>query len=145
MGCMPYEMLSNNVEFSQIDMTAKSIVALSKTPKECIVFHAYNSHVISFADIVEIIRPLGLIIKPCENDEYENALKEALADKTKQEGVSGLITSVGSGKTKKQWVPVENKYTTQVLYRLGLNWPLISEEYIYNFVKYLDELDFFGN
>ncbi|MBQ6512475.1 non-ribosomal peptide synthetase [Methanobrevibacter sp.] len=144
MGKMPYAMLSNNVEFSQIDITAKSIVELAKTPKECVVFHPYNSHNITFADIIEIIRPLGLNIEPCEDDEYEIALKEALADKSKQEGVSGLITSIGSGKVKKQWISVENKYTTQVLYRLGINWPLISEKYIYDFVKYLLDLDFFS-
>jgi amino acid adenylation domain-containing protein len=144
MGKMPYSMLSNNVEFSQIDMTAKSIVKLAKTPKECVVFHPYNSHNITFADIIEIIRPLDLNIDPCEDEEYEEALKEALADKSKQDGVSGLITSVGSGKIKKQWVPVENNYTTQVLYRLGVNWPLISEDYIYTFVKYLKDLDFFS-
>ena len=144
MGKMPYAMLSNNVEFSQIDITAKSIIQLAKTPKECIVFHPYNSHNITFADIIEIIKPLDLDIEPCEDDEYEIALKEALADKSKQEGVSGLITSVGSGKIRKHWVPVENKYTTQVLYRLGINWPLISEEYIYTFVKYLKDLDFFS-
>ena len=144
MGKMPYSMLSNNVEFSQIDITAKSIIELAKTPKNCIVFHPYNSHNITFADIIEIIKPLGLNIEPCENEEYENALKDALADKSKQEGVSGLITSIGSGKVKKQWVPVDNDYTTQVLYRLGLNWPLISAEYVYTFVKYLNDLDFFS-
>ena len=85
-----------------------------------------------------------MVIEPCEDDEYENVLDEALADKSKQEGVSGLITSIGSGKFKKEWVPVENNYTTQVLYRLGINWPLISEEYIYTFVKYLNDLDFFS-
>ena len=144
MGKMPYAMLSNNVEFSQIDITARSIIELAKTPKECVLFHPYNSHNITFADIIEIIRPLGLDIEPCEDEDYENALKEALADKSKQEGVSGLITSIGSGKVKKHWVPVENTYTTQVLYRLGINWPLISEEYIYTFVKYLNDLDFFS-
>lgn len=144
MGKMPYAMLSNNVEFSQIDITAKSIIELAKTPKECVVFHPYNSHNITFADIIEIIKPLELGIEPCEDEEYENALKDALADKSKQEGVSGLITSIGSGKVKKQWISVENKYTTQVLYRLGINWPLISEKYIYDFVKYLKDLDFFS-
>ena len=143
MGKVPYEMLSDSIEFSQIDITAKSIVALAKTPKNCVVFHPYNSHEITFADVVDIIKPLGLNIEPCEDEEYEQVLKDALADKSKQDGVSGLITSIGSGKVKKEWIPVENYYTTQVLYRLGINWPLISREYIYNFVKYLNDVNFF--
>ena len=60
------------------------------------------------------------------------------------DGVSGLITSIGSGKVKKIWMPVDNAYTIQALYRLGIKWPFVSEEYIYNFVKYLDDLDFFS-
>ena len=143
-GKMPYSMLMNPVEFSPIDITAKAIVGLSKTPKECTVFHPYDYHNISFGDIIDIIKPLGLTINPAEEDDYQKALDEALADKTKQEGVSGLITSIGSGKVKKIWLPVDNSYTVQALYRLGITWPFLSEEYVYNFVKYLDELDFFS-
>ena len=143
-GKMPYSMLMANVEFSPIDITAKAIINLSKTPKDCTVFHPYDYHSISFGDIIDIIKPLGLDIEPAEEDDYENALDDALADKSKQEGVSGLITSIGSGKVKKIWMPVDNTYTIQALYRLGIKWPFVSEEYIYNFVKYLDELDFFS-
>ncbi|WP_405289695.1 amino acid adenylation domain-containing protein [Methanobrevibacter sp.] len=143
-GKMPYSMLMSNVEFSPIDITAKAILSLSKTPKECTVFHPYDYHSISFGDIIDIIKPLGLDIEPAEEEDYENALDEALADKSRQEGVSGLITSIGSGKVKKIWMPVDNTYTIQALYRLGIKWPFISEEYIYYFVKYLVDLDFFS-
>ncbi len=143
-GQMPYSMMMNNVEFSPIDTTAKAIVELSKTPKACTVFHPYDYHSISFGDIIDIIKPLGLEINLVEDKDYENALDDALADKTKQDGVSGLITSIGSGKVKKIWLPVDNTYTVQALYRLGVKWPFISEEYVYNFIKFLDDLDFFS-
>ena len=142
-GVMPYSMLSNTVEFSPIDVTAKSIVALAKAPAECRVFHPYQHHTICFGDIIDIIKPLGLNIGAVEDDEYEIALNNVLSDETRQSGVSGLITSVGSGKFKKIWLPTENNYTVQALYRLGVKWPIISKEYIYNFVRYLDELAFF--
>ncbi len=144
LGKMPYGMLSEEVEFSQIDITAKSIVALAKTPKECRVFHPYNSHKVTFADIIEIIKPLGLDIEPCENEEYEHVLNDALSDKSKQEGIFGIITALGSDNIKTKWIPVDNDYTTQVLYRLGINWPMISREYIYTFAEYLNDLDFFS-
>lgn len=143
-GKMSYSMIMGNVEFSPIDVTAKAIISLSKTPKDCTVFHPYDYHSISFGDIIEIIKPLGLNIEYVEEDEYQKALDDALADKSKQEGVSGLITSIGSGKVKKIWLPVSNDYTVQALYRLGIKWPYVSEEYVYNFVKYLDDLDFFS-
>ena len=143
LGKIPYSMLMNKVEFSSIDTTAKSIIALSKTPKECTVFHPYDYHSICFGDIINIIKPLGLDVEPAEEKDYEDSLDKALADKSKQEGVSGLITSIGSGKVKKIWIPVDNTYTIFTLYRLGVKWPYISEKYIYNFIKYLDDFGFF--
>lgn len=143
-GKIPYSMLMNKVEFSPIDMTAKAIINLSKTPKECVLFHPYDYHNMCFGDIIDIIKPLDLNVEPCEEDDYQNALDEALSDKQKQDGVSGLITSIGSGKVKKTWLLVDNNYTIQALYRLGITWPFLSQEYVYNFIKYLDELDFFS-
>ncbi|WP_406535292.1 amino acid adenylation domain-containing protein [Methanobrevibacter sp.] len=142
-GKIPYSMLSDADELSPIDVTAKSIVELSKTPKECVVFHPYQHHTICFGDILDIIKPLGLKIDAVEEEVYEDYLNHALNDMDKQEGVSGLITSIGSGKFKKIWLDTENEYTVQVLYRLGVKWPIISEEYIYKFIEYLNDLAFF--
>ena len=142
-GKMPYSLLSDADELSPIDVTAKSIVELSKTPKECVVFHPYQHHTICFGDILDIIEPLGLEIEAVEDEEYDDCLNRALNDKDKQEGISGLITSIGSGKFKKVWIDAENDYTIQVLYRMGVKWPIISEEYIYKFIEFLNDLAFF--
>lgn len=142
-GKMPYSLLSAVDELSPIDVTAKSIVELSKTPKECIVFHPYQHHTICFGDIIDIINPLGLEIEAVEEEEYDEYLNQAINDKNKQDNISGLITSVGSNKIKKVLIDAENDYTVQVLYRLGVKWPIISEEYIYNFIEYLNDLAFF--
>ena len=143
-GKIPYSMLSDADELSPIDVVAESIVQLSKTPKECVVFHPYQHHTICFGDIIDIIKPLGLEIDPVEEDEYEKYLNEVLNDAERQEGVSGLFTSIGSGKFKKVWIEAENEYTIQVLYRLGVKWPIISQEYIYKFIGYLNDLAFFN-
>lgn len=142
-GKIPYSMLSDADELSPIDVTAKSIVELSKTPKECVVFHPYQHHTICFGDILDIIGPLGLEIEAVEEEEYDEYLNKALSDKDKQDGVSGLITSIGSGKFKKVWIDAENDYTVQVLYRLGVKWPIISQEYVYKFIEFLNDLAFF--
>ena len=144
-GKMSYGNLDQPVEFSSIDITAKSIIELSKTPKECVVFHPYNHHSIRFADVYEIIKDLGIIIDYCEEDEYQEALQEALSDKQRQEALSGIITNnVTGGKVNSKMVPVTNDYTIQALYRLNIVWPLIDEKYIYNFIKHLLDVDFFS-
>ena len=66
-----------------------------------------------------------------------------MKDKSKQDGLSGFITSIGAGIEKKIWVKDENDYTIQLSYLMGITWPLITEEYIYNFIKFLKELEFF--
>ena len=136
-------MIDNPVEFSPIDTTAKSIIELAKTPKECTVFHTYNPHNITFADVINIISNLDINIEFCEEDEYSEALDCALKDKTKQDALSGIITNVGESHIKSVWLPITNNYTIQALYRLGIVWPLIDKEYVYNFIKHLDEVDFF--
>ena len=142
-GKFPYSMLNNNFELSQIDITAKSIVELSKTPKNCVVFHPYNNHFVTFADILNIFKSLDIDIEIVDQEEYERSFKETMKDESKQEGISGFITSIGEGKEKKIWVKDENDYTIQVSHLLGINWPLISEEYLYNFIKFLKDFGFF--
>ena len=78
-----------------------------------------------------------------DQEEYERSFVETMKDESKQDGISGFITSIGEGKEKKIWVKDENDYTIQVSHLLGINWPLISEEYLYNFIKFLKDFGFF--
>ncbi|WP_407422537.1 amino acid adenylation domain-containing protein [Methanobrevibacter sp.] len=142
-GKFPVSMLNNNVEFSPIDYTAKSIVSLSKAPKECRVFHPCNNHKISFADVIDILKDLEFDIDVVGEDEFEAALAEVMKDEEKQAGLEGFITSIGSGQVKKVWVKDTNDYTIQMSYLMGVKWPLISDEYVYNFMKFMKDSDFF--
>ena len=142
-GKFPYSLLNNSFELSQIDTTAKSVVELSKTPKNCVVFHPYNNHFVTYADILNIFKSLDINIEIVDQEEYEKAFEEIMKDKSKQDGLSGFITSIGAGIEKKIWVKDENDYTIQLSYLMGITWPLITEEYIYNFIKFLKELEFF--
>ena len=142
-GKFPVSMLNNNVEFSPIDYTAKSIVSLSKAPKDCRVFHPCNNHKISFADVIDVLKDLEFDIDVVDEDEFEAALAEVMKDEEKQAGLEGFITSIGSGQVKKVWVKDTNDYTIQMSYLMGVKWPLISDEYVYNFMKFMKDSDFF--
>ena len=139
----PLSLLNSTIEFSPIDTTAKSIIELSKTPKDCVVFHPYNNNTVSYVAVLDILKSLGFEMEIVEDEEYEKAMKIVMKDEDKQEGLSGFITSIGEGKEKKIWVLDENNYTIQISYLLGISWPLISYEYIYNFIKFLKEMSFF--
>ena len=50
LGQCPYAQMDNLIEFSPIDEAAKTILILSETPKECVIFHPINHHNMSIGD-----------------------------------------------------------------------------------------------
>lgn len=144
LGVMPYDMLQDEIEFSPIDIVAESIIALAKTPKECCLFNSYNNHIIFWADIVNILKSLDFELKAVNSEEYKEIFNEMAHDESKQEGLSGLLTAIGMGSdVNRELVDVENIYTTNVLFDLGVFWPLITIDYVYNFISYLNDFGFF--
>lgn len=143
-GKIPYSVLGGQVELTPIDSVARAILILSKTPKECILFHTYNNHSIYIADIIEIMNSVGLNISGAEDDEFEMAFYKAMEDESKQKAISGLITDLDLKESKDHaHISVVNNYTIQILFRLGYKWPLISDEYLVMFIQYLKEMYFF--
>lgn len=143
-GKIPYSVMGGRVELTPIDLASRAILLLGQTPRDCTLFHVYNNHQIYIADIIEIMNTLGFDITGAEEDEFNQAFALAREDETKQDAISGLVTAMGMGKGKgRALVTVVNYYTLQVLYRLGYQWPLISDEYLIMFIKYLKEMNFF--
>ena len=140
---MPYDLLVAQTEFSPIDIVAKSIVALAKTPKENTVFNSYNSHYITYADVLHSIKSQGYEMAKVEMDEFNRLLDEARNDETKQDGISGLVTQVGMGKAKnRSIVNVSNTFTINILNHMDIYWPLTSYDYLNNFINYLRSMRF---
>ena len=143
LNAMPYDLLVAQTEFSPIDIVAKSIVALAKTPAENTVFNSYNSHYITYADVLQTIINQGYEMRKVEMDEFNTLLDEARKDETKQEGISGLVTQVGMGKAKnRSIVNVSNTFTTNILNHLDVYWPLTTYDYLNNFIRYLQSMGF---
>ncbi len=140
---MPFDLLIAQTEFSPIDIVAKSIVALAKTPKENTVFNSYNSHYITYADVLHAIKSQGYEMAKLEMDEFNAVLDEARKDESKQDGISGLVTQVGMGKAKnRSIVDVSNTFTINILNHLDVYWPLTSYEYLNNFINHLKSMGF---
>ena len=121
-GKIPYSVLGGNVELTPIDMAARAILLLGKTPQECSVFHVYNNHQIYLGDIIGMMNEVGFNISGAEEKEFEKTFAMAREDENKQEAISGLVTAMGMGKGEgRGLVKVVNDYTIQILYRLGYN------------------------
>ncbi|MBR4554047.1 MAG: amino acid adenylation domain-containing protein [Ruminococcus sp.] len=146
MHMMPYAKMLQKVEFSPIDVTAKAIVSLASSPKECCLFNCYNNHTVTYADILRTANENGLGIKPAEDQRFAEALEEAMHDSEKQKGLYGLVTTVGMG-TKKERIltPVSNDYTVLALCNDNIYWPILSENYLDSFVDFLKGMGYWDD
>lgn len=143
-GKIPYSVLGGKVELTPIDLASRAILLLGQTPSKCTIFHVFNNHQIYIADIVEMMKKVGFDISGAEEDDFNEFFALAREDENKQNAISGLVTAMGMGRGKgRALVPVVNNNTIQILYRLGFKWPLISDEYLIMFIKYLKEMNFF--
>jgi thioester reductase-like protein len=138
-GKFPVSCMGNTAEFSPIDSTATAILKLAETKKGTI-YHAYNNHVIFMSDVIYAMNKHGFKIDITADDEFEAAVK-AFADKKETELAAGLIAYVSDEPVEE--LGAENDYTAETLYRLNFKFPMISENYLENSIKVLDEFGFF--
>lgn len=143
LGSIPYLALQKSVDLSPIDSTAKAILMLSKTPKECTVFHPYNNHKVFLYDVISDMNELGLNIKGVEYPEFEKLMNNLLSNDSESEELSQIITTLKErGSADVTMTPLSNIYTTDILYRLGFKWSLIDDIYLRNFLEFLKDMDF---
>ncbi len=144
LGCCPYEVLSEPIEFSPIDETARAVLLLAKTPKDCCVFHPYNPQNTLMSSVIFSMKPLGLRVKSVENADYQIALNRAKIDPEKVKYLASIIAYQDMAHGQ-DFQPVElcNDYTMQVLYRMGYHWPQPSTGYLQRFLKKLIDAKYF--
>ena len=144
LGCFPYALYESKVEFSPIDETAHAIILLSSTPKECCLFHSYNSHTQFLGDVLSGFNKLGTDIRLVEDEEYNAIMESAGNDPQKAKTLSSLLAyqDMAHGMKVKE-VAVSNPYTTQVLYRLGFKWSPTTWDYVDRMLSAINGLGFF--
>lgn len=143
-GKYPYEAMDMPFELSPIDFVAKAILLLAQTPKECTVFHPFNNHTLIMGDLYTEMNRIGLHSQAAEYDEYLAALEKAEQDPEKAEILSSMIAYQNMARGQKTFsVGKSNRFTMQVLYRMGFIWPVTSLDYMKRFINALRGLGFF--
>jgi amino acid adenylation domain-containing protein len=126
-GAFPYAMLDARMEFSPIDDSARAMVLLCQTPRECCVFNISNDHLLPFDDIVSRLGGVRYV----EIEEFMQLLDQAKQDPEKASQLSGLLAYAKSGGSLETLGnPPSVAYTMQVLHRLGFSWDPTSREYV---------------
>ena len=142
LGVCPYEQLDVPMEFSPIDATAKAIIKLCETPRECVLFHPYSHNNTLSVNVFKAMTRCGLTIKPVERDEFNEAIRTAEGDPVKARLLTSML-AYQSGSKNNINIPRHNSYTMQVLYRMGYQWPVTTPEYLEKFINALKGLGFF--
>ena len=144
LGCCPYDSYDELTEMSPIDQTAKAVVALAATPKECTVFQPFNNHTELLGDVLQIMKKVGKEIRFVETDEFEKAIAEAGKDPEKAKLLSAILAyqDVAHG-PKAAIIERDNRYTCNVLHRLGFHWRDTSWDYVERMLTAIAGFGFF--
>jgi amino acid adenylation domain-containing protein len=142
-GMVPYEALDQRFEFSPIDEVANAIMKLAQTPKECIVFHPNNTHRQFLSDILLGFALSGLTLRRVETEEFQQALARMMENPDLVTLLRPLMAYNVSSKHTMRWIESANEYTTQVLYRMGFQWPPTAADYVHRFVDTIVGFDYF--
>ncbi|MBO6033357.1 MAG: amino acid adenylation domain-containing protein [Prevotella sp.] len=144
LGCCPYDSYDELTEMSPIDQTAQAVVTLASTPKECTVFQPFNNHTELLGDVLQLMTKVGREIRFVETAEFEKTISEAGQDPEKAKMLSAILAyqDVAHGQ-KAAIIERDNRYTCNVLHRLGFHWRDTSWDYVERMLTAIGGFGFF--
>ena len=142
-GMVPYDALDRRFEFSPIDEVSRAIMLLAQTPRDCVVFHPSNTHQQFLSDILTGFAEAGITLKRVEDEEFQQALQRMMDNPDLVTLLRPLMAYNLSSTHQMRWIESTNDYTTQVLYRLGFQWPPTAADYVHRFVDTIVGFDYF--
>lgn len=141
---MQNRFLNHSLEFTPVDSSAEAIVKIIQHNTKFTVLHLFNTNVISFPDIIEILKSLGYDIKLVDDKTFANTVKEFLKDDVSKNKISGLIPDLNSNKTLSllsKTLP-NGYFSTLYLKNIGFEWPKIDKNYIDNYIQYFRKIGY---
>ena len=144
LGCCPYDSYDELTEMSPIDQTAKAVVLLASTPKACTIFQPFNNHTELLGDVLQLMSKVGREVRFVEAEEFEQTLAEAGQDPEKTKLLSAILAyqDMAHGQ-KAALIERDNRYTCNVLHRLGFHWSDTSWDYVERMLKAIGGFGFF--
>ena len=144
LGCCPYDMYGELTEMSPIDQTAKAVVLLASTPKECTVFQPFNNHTELLGDVLQLMTKVGGEMRFVEDDEFQQTIATAGQDPEKAKLLSAMMAYQDMAHGQKViMIERDNRYTCSVLHRLGFHWKDTAWDYVERMLTTIGGFGFF--
>ena len=140
LGKCPISHATDPMSVSPIDMTARAVVLLAGTNDMFTAFNADSRFLFDEWQMIEAANRAGIKITPVPDEEYYADYRRMLGDPKMNARLQGLMTN---DRPDLHGVETENKFTANVLYRLGFSWPLPSEEYLEKALTCLLDVGYF--
>lgn len=132
-GLIPDSLLDYKIEFTPVDQCAKAIIRLLENPKgEFSVFHLFNDNYLSFAELIDLLYRMGIIIEPMKINsfhEYKDAVRQFVDGQTVKVGFCLFLRNHFKRKGKSQIV-ISCKETKEYLAALGFQWIEVDTIYL---------------
>ena len=139
-GKCPLSHATDPMSFSPVDCTARAVVLLAGTDDRFTAFNADSRFTFDEMKVIDAVNRCGIRVTPVQDEEYYADYYRVMADPEKNAGVSALLTN---DRPDVHPVETDNRFTANVLYRLGFSWPFIDDSYLEKIITGLDTLDFF--
>ena len=136
----PISHSTDPMTFSPVDCTARAVVLPSGTNDKFTAFNADTRFTFDEMKLIEAMNRRGLTITPVPDEEYYADFNRWMGDPQNNEKVSALLTN---DRPDVHVVQTDNRFTANVLYRLGFSWPFVDDTYLDRLIEGLDTMDFF--
>ena len=143
LGCYPASAMSDRLDLSYIDETARAVVLLSGTNRSFTVFHAFNGHTVEMGDIIHVMNACGIPVACVTDAEFTRRLRKGLGREEINAWLSTLVGYDLDDDDIREEIPVDNRFTVNALYRLGLRWTITDLPLIEKMIVSQKTLGFF--
>ena len=131
---VPFEICHLEFDLTPVDLASNAIYNLIFNDKSNqIIYHVYNSNILSMKDLIELLNKIGFNISIMEKDSMFSVEEKKKINKIIYDLYPILL---------KENIKVSNVITTNILKNLNFTWDKIDKNYILKIINYMKKMNF---
>lgn len=145
LGCAPEYLLGLSLDFTPIDDAANAVMTITRHFRNGKnVFHVENTNLISFSEIFNYMRILGINMKIVSGDEFGEMLRQAENDLATKHIYETFINDIGQDNRLQYDSPIkiDASFSDAYLRSLGFVWQKTDLAYLQKYFGYFKEIGY---
>lgn len=146
--CVSKEMLDQKIEFTPVDLCAKSIVLLASSKKaENKVYHLYNHNLYTINEVLDVLKKFDVNIDVVSESDFENKILNISKDENANKSLKAIINDISIGRSGLALdygftVNLKSDYTQNFLSKFNFTWPKNDFIYLVKLIAYMKYVKF---